>query len=252
MISDALPIVYLDAHLVAVHKPAGLLVHPSPVDRRETRSAMKLLRNRLHRWVYPLHRLDRPTSGLLLFALDPDTARRLGEAFERREVRKTYLAVVRGYAPVAGLIDHPLREPVDSLADPLANPDKPPRPARTEFQRLATVELPLPCDRHPSSRYSLLRLEPLTGRRHQLRRHMKHIAHPIVGDTSYGKSVHNRLFREHLDNTRLLLAAMELVLPHPAGGRRLRLSAPLEADFAALLRRLDWEAAVPARWLDAG
>lgn len=251
MPSDTLDIIFQDDLLVAVNKPAGLLVHPSLIDRRETRFAMKLLRNQLGRWVYPVHRLDKPTSGVLLFALNPETARSLGENFDRQQVRKTYLAVVRGYTEPEGRIDHPLREKHDKMTDRRARQDKEAQPAVTEYRRLAGVELPYAVDRYATSRYSLLAVHPKTGRKHQIRRHLKHIAHPVVGDTTHGKSLHNRLFRERLGSGRLLLAAVEMEFDHPRDGRPLRLVAPLDETFTNVLRQLGWEQAVPVSWLTA-
>ncbi len=239
---ETLDILYRDERLVAINKPAGLLVHRSPIDRHETRFALQLLRDQLGQRVYPLHRLDKPTSGVLLFALDPDSARLAGTAFDRGEVEKRYLAVVRGIAAEQGEIDHAY---VDK------DEGGPSRPALTRFRRLATVELPLAVGRYPSSRYSLLEVQPLTGRRHQIRRHLKHISHPLIGDTSWGKGEHNRLFREHFHCSRLLLHAMELCLPHPADGGRLRLRAPLDAPFAGVIEALGWHARLAAAWPEA-
>ncbi len=251
MPDDTLDIIYQDQYLVAVHKPGGLLVHPSLIDKRETRSAMKLLRNQLGRWVYPVHRLDKPTSGVLLLGLDPDSARRLSGQFERQQVNKRYLAVVRGYTEPAGLIDHALREQPDKMTDARTRSDKPAQPAVTAYRRLATVELPIPVGRYASARYSLLEVSPRTGRRHQIRRHMKHIAHPLVGDTTHGKSEHNRFFADHLNSHRLLLSAVEMGLEHPYTGEELRLPAPLEGEFAAVVRQLGWADALPDGWLSA-
>jgi tRNA pseudouridine65 synthase len=247
--SDHLELLYLDSELVAINKPAGLLVHPSRIDRHERRTAMHLLRDQLGCRVYPLHRLDKPTSGALLFARSKQAAARMGERFGRGEVVKTYLAVVRGHTDSEGSIDHPLREQADPMTDARACPDKGPQPAITSYRRLATVELPYPVPPHATGRYSLLAVQPQTGRKHQIRRHLKHIAHPVIGDTTHGKADHNRLFRERLDNRRLLLAATELRFPHPFSDRPCRIVAPLARDFAELLGRLGWLQAVPAPWL---
>ena len=189
-LSAPLELVYQDEHLVAINKPAGLLVHRSHLDRHETRFALQMLRDQIGRRVYPVHRLDKPTSGILLFALSPDTARQLSLLFEQRQVHKHYLAVVRGHCPEQGEIDYPLKEQRDRIADARVRDDKPAQEAMTRFRRLATVELPVAVDRYPQTRYSLVQLSPRTGRRHQLRRHMKHIGHPIIGDAKHGKGVH--------------------------------------------------------------
>lgn len=235
---DVLPILYRDDWLIAVHKPAGMLVHRSDLDRHETRFAVQLLRDRIGRPVYPAHRLDKGTSGLLLFALEPGVGRDLSEQFEQGGVEKRYLAVVRGYPPETGVVDHPLAP----LADPYAGlaAGRAAQAAVTRYRCLARAELPYRVDRYPSSRYALVELAPLTGRRHQLRRHMKHIAHPIIGDATHGKGSHNRLFRELFGCGRLLLAALEMRLRHPASAEPLTLRAPLAADFAEVLCRLGW------------
>lgn len=249
MATDALPILYRDEHLVAVHKPAGLLVHRSWIDRHEARFALQLVRDQIGQLVYPVHRLDKPTSGVLLFALDPESARSLGAAFAAGAVEKTYLAVVRGVPPEEGVIDHPLREEYDRHDDPRARAGKDPQPARTSYRRLATVELPFPVGRYPTSRYALVQAHPHTGRKHQLRRHFKHIFHPLIGDTKHGEGRHNQFFREQYDCQRLLLAAVEMSLPHPLHGRTLTLTAPLDSSFTCLLDIFGWRAAVPSRFL---
>ena len=242
---EALAVLYRDDHLIAVHKPAGLLVHRSEIDRRETRFAVQLLRDQIGQRVWPAHRLDRATSGVLLFALDPATAGEVGRQFEAQQVGKRYLAVVRGHPPATGGIDHPLARRQDPAAwrDPRATASAP-QAARTTYRTLATVELPIAVDRYPSSRYALVELTPETGRQHQLRRHMKHLAHPIIGDATYGKGRHNRMFAQELGCARLLLACVDLDLTHPRSGAPLHLHAAPADDFTAVVERLGWGAAL--------
>ncbi|MCB1736000.1 MAG: tRNA pseudouridine(65) synthase TruC [Gammaproteobacteria bacterium] len=238
MIPEPLTVLYRDTHLIAIDKPSGLLVHRSGIDRHETRFAMQILRDQIGQRVHPLHRLDKPTSGVLLFALDADTARLTGPLFECHRVRKHYLAVVRGWTDAEGHIDYPLREILDAITDAKARDDKPAQTAITDYRTLGQTELPFPVGRYPSARYSLLELEPRTGRKHQLRRHMKHIFHPIVGDTTHGDGRHNRLFRDRFGSDRLLLHCRAMTLPHPVTGDALSIEAPLSADFAATLAHL--------------
>ena len=235
-----LEILYQDDCLVAINKPAGLLVHRSMIDRHETQFAIQILRDQIGQRVYPVHRLDKPTSGVLLFALDSDTARLMGELFTHRKTDKQYLAVVRGYSAEAGVIDYPLKEQRDKMTDAKADQEKPAQPAITAYQRLQQVELPYPVGRYVSARYSLLRLSPQTGRKHQLRRHLKHIFHPIVGDTSHGDGKHNTLFREQFDCHRLLLHAQCLRFIHPRSQQQVVLEAGLDESFSAILRRFCW------------
>ena len=237
-----LEILYADRWLVAVAKPSGLFVHRTPLDPSARSHALQQLRDQLGVPVYPAHRLDRATSGALLFALDPATHRELSMAFESGAVGKRYLAIVRGWPPSRVRIDYPLRRLSDDgelLSDGTA-----PQPAVTELLTLACVELPIPIDRYPAARYALVELRPATGRRHQLRRHLKHVNYPIIGDTSYGKGEHNRLFRQRFGSARLLLHAQGLDLPHPATGRALSVRAPPPADFAQVAAALGFGAAL--------
>ncbi|UAW97802.1 tRNA pseudouridine(65) synthase TruC [Halopseudomonas nanhaiensis] len=226
--------IFRDAHLLAVHKPAGLLLHRSPIDRHETEFALqhaRALNGGEH--VYPVHRLDRPTSGLLLFARDPDTASSLGKAFMAGEVRKTYVALVRGWTEEAGLIDHPLRE--RAIDRRCKDDPQPTREARSRYARLATTEIPVQIEGFPSSRYSLVELCPDTGRKHQLRRHMQHIAHPIIGDTNYGRTRHNHYFAERFGCSRLMLAATAMRFAHPFTGQPMTLHAEPDETFRQVL-----------------
>ena len=241
-----LPILYRDEHIVVIEKPANLLVHRSEIARHAPRFAIQILRDQIGQRVWPAHRLDRGTSGVLLFGLSAEIASQLGKQFEAGSVDKRYLAVVRGHPPETGTIDHALSRQRDDYEFRGEQSSQEAQPALTHYRRLATVELPVSVDRYPSSRYALLELEPLTGRRHQIRRHLKHIAHPIIGDSTYGKGVHNRYFAEQLACRRMLLACTGLAFDHPLDGRRLRIEAPPGGEFAALLARFNWGNSSPA------
>lgn len=222
---DVLRILYHDEQLVAIDKPAGLLVHPSALDAHEERTALKLLRDQLGAWMWPLHRLDKGTSGVLLFATSAGAAREWGLAFEQGRVRKRYLALVRGWPPAAGEIAQPLARDPEL---PSAGQER--LPALTRYERLATFDWPFAADpRHPTSRYALVAAEPVTGRRHQIRRHFKHIAHPLVGDTTHGKGAHNRAVAAWLGVSRLWLHCEWMELP---GGPRI--SAPCGPEWDRL------------------
>ena len=233
-----LKILYRDHHLVAVHKPSGLLVHRSQVDVHANENCMALLRDQIGQWVYPVHRLDRPVSGILLFALDPLIAQRLTNAFQERKTHKSYLALVRGFCADENVIDYPLKEDQDETTDRRANPDPVAKEAITRYRCLSKVEIPEPVGRYASARYSLVALHPLTGRKHQLRRHMKHIFHPIVGDTTHGDGCHNRFFRHRFESSVLMLSATELELTHPTSGDRLHLRTQPDAAFLETLAKL--------------
>ncbi|HHJ81004.1 MAG TPA: tRNA pseudouridine(65) synthase TruC [Candidatus Tenderia electrophaga] len=233
-------ILYQDEHLVAVNKPSGLLVHRSMIDKHETRFALQLVRNQIGQRVYPVHRLDKPTSGVLLFALDSETARLLGQQFTDDKVHKQYLAVVRGYSAEYEVIDYPLKRVLDKMTDVQADQDKQAQAAVTEYVRLATAELAHPVGPYQTARYSLLQLMPKTGRKHQLRRHMKHIFHPIVGDTSHGDGRHNQFFRQQFECQRLLLAATAMSFQHPHTAVKVELRASLDAVFEKIINELGW------------
>ncbi|HYD76437.1 pseudouridine synthase [Ramlibacter sp.] len=217
---------HLDTDLVAIDKPAGLLVHPSRLDAHEAHTALEMLERQLGERLLPLHRLDKATSGVLLFARTAQAAREYGQAFEAGRIGKHYLALVRGWPPEAGEIDYPLaRDPEQPSAG------QPRVDALTRYRRLRCFEWPFRVDgRHASSRYSLVEVEPLTGRRHQIRRHFKYLAHPLVGDTTHGKGAHNRAVAQWLGVSRLWLHAARLELP---GG--LRIAAACGPEWAPLL-----------------
>lgn len=238
-------IIYEDEHVVAINKEAGLLVHRSWLDKGETRFAMQLTRDAVGCHVFPVHRLDRPTSGVLLFAKSSAVARTLTDAFTERRVTKQYLAVVRGFIPQSGTVDYALSFQPDAIADKFARMDKPAQTAVTHWQCLAQVELPVAVSKkHPTSRYSLVRLTPETGRKHQLRRHMKHLFHPIIGDTSYGDIRHTRFFRSQYDCQRMLLHAQTLALNHPVTNEPLVLRADVDSEWQRVLEAFSWEEAL--------
>lgn len=228
--SEPLTILYRDAHYIAVDKPAGMLVHRSWIAEEDEVFLLQTLRDQIGQRVYPIHRLDRPTSGVILFALSSEAARQMCGIFEARSVTKEYLAIVRGYTEEHGHIDYALQE----------EPHKPAAPAITDYQRLATVELPIPIGRYNSARYSLVRVMPLTGRMRQIRKHFHHIFHPLIGDTSHGEGRHNRLFRDQFDCPRLLLHAHRLTLSLPGSASPLSIVSPLPEEFLRLFERFGW------------
>ena len=226
-----LHILHIDEWLVAIDKPAGLLVHRTALDAGEERFALQMLRDQLGRQVWPAHRLDKGTSGVLLFALDASVASLLGQAFETAQMKKRYIALVRGWpAADEGLIDHALaRDPERPSAGQTM------LEARTAWQVQRRMEWPVQTDpRFASSRFSLLELQPETGRRHQIRRHLKHISHPIVGDATHGKGPLNRAVSAHLGVQRLWLHALELEMKHPLSGAALKLHAEPGPEWALL------------------
>jgi len=239
--SQPLEILYQDAYLVAINKPSGLLVHKSSIDKHETRFVLQEVRDQVGQYVYPIHRLDKPTSGVLLFALSKEVAQVMSEAFRNNELKKEYIAVVRGYVDEKGLIDHPLKQMLDSKAEKEKGITKEEQEARTAYECLDRVELPYAVSRYPVARYSLVRLSPQTGRKHQLRRHMKHIHHHMIGDTKHGRGEHNKLFREKFDVHRLLLHAQNISFVHPITQKRVVIDAKMDEIFSRVFKSFGWD-----------
>ena len=224
-----LDILYQDEHYVAVNKPRDLFVHPTTLSGdRDTVS--RRLRGKLRRRIFPVHRLDRATSGILLMALSSEAAGKMSQLFRDRTVEKTYLAVVRGYTDLEGIVARPLRE----------SREREYQAASTRYRRLVTVQLDIPVGPYPTARYSLVEIKPETGRRHQIRKHFNFISHPIVGDTTYGDNEHNHLFRDHFQVVRLMLMATRLAFVHPYTGEHMTVEAPLAPEVIALFRHFQW------------
>jgi tRNA pseudouridine65 synthase len=232
-----LSIIYQDEYLVAINKPSGLLVHRSMLDKHETQFAVQLLRDQIGQHVFPVHRLDRPTSGVMVFALSADIARKLGEQFAAQLIEKTYLAIVRGYITDEGKIDHALKEKLDKISDKMVKQDKSAQHAVTLFKRLDKFELPFAVSKYASARYSLVQLAPQTGRKHQLRRHLAHINHPIVGDVAHGDGKHNSFVRQQFHFHQLALTCKSMLISHPVSEVPLYLRCELDTDMFDLLEK---------------
>ena len=278
-----LNILYQDEYMVAVDKPAGLFVHRSFMDRDEIYFALQLVRDQIGQYVYPVHRLDRPTSGVLLFALTKEVARKLSEAFANKSSQaelkskpplntytnsntepeqqdnlaepavinnvdntslamvKTYYALVRGHLAVpAGFIDHPLKEKLDKLGDKNVSRDKPAQLAQSYYQVQQQASLPIKVGKFDSVRYSLVEVKPVTGRRHQIRRHLAHLRHPILGDINYGDNKQNPFFIGHFGFKRLMLHAMSLEFNHPISDIKIKISAPFDHQWQQVFTELNW------------
>lgn len=232
-----LEILYQDEHVIVINKPAGLLVHRSWLDTHATEFAVQKLRDQVGAKVYPAHRLDRPTSGALLFLLDKNHVSNLMQQFAQQKIEKRYLAVVRGHID-KGIIDYALKKKLDKIAHKHVTREPEAQPAVTHYQYLAHCEVDVGVRPYPSSRYSLVELTPKSGRRHQLRRHMKHVFHPIIGDTTHGDGKHNQMFRDNFATQRLLLHSSSLIFKHPVSGAKIEVHAPLDNDFKTLLKTL--------------
>jgi len=240
-VKPELTILYQDEHFVAVDKPAGLFVHRSFMDKHEQYFALQLVRDLVGQYVYPVHRLDRPTSGVLLFALSEQAARLMGLAFSERTVNKTYYALTRGHLLNEGVIDHPLKEKLDKIGDKGANPDKPPQSAQTYYRTVETAALPIALGKYDSVRYSLVKLNPHTGRRHQIRRHLAHLRHPIIGDINYGDNKQNPFFINHFGFKRLMLMAKSLEFIHPVTNKTCKIEAKFDEQWLSVFKQLNWD-----------
>ncbi len=218
-----LEFLFRDEQLLAVNKPSGMIVHRG--SGRDEVVVMKVARDMIGQWVYPLHRLDRGTSGVLVFGLSSEVAATVNRSFETGQVRKRYLALVRGVTPDQGTIDHPVPNKENGQRVP----------AVTHYRRLGVFE-----------RFSLVEARPETGRYHQIRRHLKHISHPLVGDVKYGKGEINRMFRARFGLHRLALHALAIELPHPISGEPVVITAGLPADLAEPLEAMALRAAAEA------
>ncbi|HFT3573089.1 TPA: tRNA pseudouridine(65) synthase TruC [Klebsiella quasipneumoniae] len=240
-----LEIIYQDDWLVAVNKPSGWLVHRSWLDRDEKVVVMQTVRDQIGQHVFTAHRLDRPTSGVLLMGLSSEAGRLLAQQFEQHQIQKRYHAIVRGWLMEEALLDYPLVEELDKIADKFAREDKGPQPAVTHYRGLATVEMPVATGRYPTTRYGLVELEPKTGRKHQLRRHLAHLRHPILGDSKHGDLRQNHSAAEHFGCHRLMLHASELSLTHPFTGEPLTLRAGFDDVWMRALSQFGWRGLLP-------
>jgi tRNA pseudouridine65 synthase len=225
-----LDILYQDQNLVAINKPHGLLVHRSSMAREAEAFALQILRDQLQQYVSPVHRLDRKTAGVLLFALNEEALKESSRLFAENKMEKSYLAIVRGYTDHAGVIDYPLKKNNKKLQE-----------AITHYRTLQRAELDVPFGKHATSRYSLVEVRPQTGRMHQIRKHFSHIFHPIIGDRTHGCNKQNKLFTERWDLNTMLLHAARLEFTHPLNGERIGISAPLHAEFRRMVDMMDFD-----------
>lgn len=212
---------------MAINKPHGLLVHRSRIAAEADIFALQLLRDQINQRVYPVHRLDRKTSGVLLFGLNQPSLSAMQSLFANQEADKMYHAIVRGFFPENMVVDHPLTNDSGKTQE-----------AITHFKLLKTSELPLPFGKHSTSRYSLIEAKPKTGRMHQIRKHCNHLRHPIIGDRPHGCNKQNKLFKEKWNMTTMMLHAKELAFNHPKTGQPITLKAEPHSEFKRMLDEL--------------
>lgn len=224
-----LDILYRDEHLIAINKPHGLLVHRTSIAADAEEFALQILRDQIGAKVNPVHRIDRKTGGILLFAFDKAVEIAMQQQFMENKVGKKYLAIVRGHTPDTEEIDYPLRKENGTLQD-----------AFTAYSTLNRAELEVPFGKHATSRYSLVEVTPQTGRMHQIRKHMSHIFHPIIGDRTQGCNKQNKLFKEQWEMTTMLLHASHLNFVHPITTQLVNIDAPLQEEFKRVMQLMNW------------
>ncbi|SFB10245.1 pseudouridine synthase [Algoriphagus aquimarinus] len=227
-----LDILFEDEYLIAINKPSGLLVHRTAIAADETVFALQMLRDQIGQHVSPVHRLDRPTSGVLLFSKKEEILPLLKEQFADRSIQKTYLAIVRGIPEVkSAMIDHPLKSERSGRM----------QESQTSYQVIAEAEIPFDTTgRYPTSRYSLLELKPETGRTHQIRRHLAHLRHYILGDKKHGDNKQNQFFEKQFGMENLLLHARKLEFKHPVTFETISVLAQLPSHFQKTITDLGW------------
>jgi tRNA pseudouridine65 synthase len=224
-----LDILFRDEHLIAINKPHDLLVHRSSIAADAEVFALQLLRDQVGQKVYPVHRIDRKTGGVLLFAFDKAIEIEMQKQFADNLVSKKYLTVLRGHTADCGEVDYALRKENGTL-----------QTAFTAFSTLKRAELDVPFGKHTTSRYSLVEATPKTGRMHQLRKHFAHIFHPIIGDRTHGCNKQNKFFKEKWEMTTMLLHASKLMFNHPVSGESTTIEAPLQFEFIRVMDLMGW------------
>lgn len=228
-----LDILYRDEHLIAINKPHGLLVHRSPIAMDVQEFALQMLRDQINHHVNPVHRLDRKTGGVLLFAMDKSAEIAMHKQFQENRIEKKYLTILRGHTPDQGEIDYALKKENGTMQD-----------AVTLYKTLNRAELDVPFGSHPTSRYSLVEANPQTGRMHQLRKHFSHIFHPIIGDRKHGCNKQNKLFKEKWEMTTMMLHASSLSFVHPVHQTQVLIQAPIQPEFRRVMELMSWDVAL--------
>ncbi len=226
-------IIYHDEHIVAINKPHGLLVHRTKLAVESDEFALQILRDQIGKRVFPMHRIDRKTGGVLLFGLNEDIHKTMQKAFAEKKIHKKYLAIVRGYTEENGIVDYPLKKENGKMQD-----------ATTNYKTLELTELEIPFGKHKTSRYALLELIPLTGRHHQIRKHLDHIHHPIIGDRPHGCNKQNKLFKEKFGLMTMMLHAKELSFTHPVTGDNIIIVAEIHDEFKRMIRLMNFQYSV--------
>ncbi len=225
----SIEIIYKDSDLISINKPHGLAVHRSGYVGNADVFALQELRNQIGQMVYPCHRIDRKTSGVLLFALDSEVNVLMQKQFAENKVKKKYLAIVRGYTDDSGVIDYPLTNEKGKVQEAL-----------TKYRTLKRAELDISSGKYKTSRYSLVEVYPQTGRLHQIRKHFAHILHPIIGDRPHGCNKQNKMFKDKFAMITMMLHAAEIVLNHPVTKKEVTIQANIYSEFKRMISLMGW------------
>ena len=228
--SKILPILFQDEHYVIINKPHNLLVHRTSISEEKEEFALQVLRDQLGCWVSPSHRIDRKTSGLLVFSKSKEADSAMGKLFQENQVKKVYLALVRGYLPESGTCDRSLENEKGKIQE-----------AITHYKCLQKVELEIEVSRYSKSRYSLAEIRPETGRMHQIRRHFAQMRHYLIGDKTHGECKQNKMFEERFGLNTMLLNASELSVDHPFTNEKIELKAKMSEEFQRILNEMGME-----------
>jgi len=224
-----LEIIYQDEYLVVINKPHGLLVHRTKIATNTDVYALQLLRDQIGQKVYPVHRLDRKTSGVLIFALTEEVNSKMQKQFAENKVSKVYQAIVRGFTPSQESIDYALTNDNGKTQD-----------AVTHFITIKKSEVNVPYGKFKTSRYSLIEIKPETGRFHQIRKHLAHLRHPIIGDRPHGCNKQNKLFKEKWNMITMMLHAKQVEFIHPVTNEPMLIKAGFQEEFKRTLEFLQF------------
>ena len=225
-------IVYEDDFILCVSKPNNMLVHHAHHSRNvaDEDSLLQVLDQQFNAKFYPIHRLDRRTSGIILMAKETKHVAPFQKLFTENAIQKTYYGVVRGHAPETKIIDSPVK----------GRDGKVHKDAETHLKTVHKVILEVPVKPYDTSRYSLVELQPKTGRLHQLRIHMNKISHPLIGDAKYGDKNHNVMYDENFGWNNLFLHAHTLKFTHPFLNKEFTLKAEFPKDWSDLFKKFEW------------
>lgn len=218
-----LPILFSDSHFTIINKPPGMLVHRTSIADDTAPVALQLLRDQLERTVFPVHRIDRPTSGIVIFAHTPEITKLLQDQLAAKDARKQYTALVRGW----------MIEPVDCDRD-VKNDRGMLKEAFTRFVPVEHFELALPTNRYPTARFTIVEAFPETGRWHQIRQHLAQLRHYIINDRVHGDGKQNKIFTQQLQLNELFLHARNLTFTHPVTGEVLMVEAPFPEHWGRM------------------